>query len=229
MTKSRRSRKPGPQASRRPKNRREVLDRYLVVTEGAVTEPGYFTQLNSLLKSHPSANLLLDVKPKISRGKPKGDWKSDPKSVVEFCIRERDTFQEKVKSGTNSKDLTPYKACFAVVDVDEWDNQSSGKSNLRKAIELAAQNNIYLIISNLKFEVWLLWHCLETIDFTQDQLDQRCKSKKILHGKNISGDFPYQNYRQAINRCLKKETIDHGIKGNYPSSAMPVFFQKLGI
>ena len=75
-------------------------------------------------------------------------------------------------------------ACFAVVDVDDWDSSRNPSSQLNKAIHLAKDNEIQLLISNLKFEVWLAWHLEGTTPkLTSTELDKQCLHKKILNKK----------------------------------------------
>ncbi|MCI9887410.1 RloB domain-containing protein [Micrococcales bacterium 31B] len=67
----------------------------------------------------------------------------DPLKVVQKCVEKRD---EALHS-----DKEDYDDCVCLVDVDEH-------QSLPAAIQLAEREGIQLLISNLKFEVWLRWH-----------------------------------------------------------------------
>ena len=126
----------------------------------------------------------------------------------------------------------PYVRCFAVVDVDHWDNPIKGKlSRLRQAILLAKENDINVLVSNIKFEVWLLWH-KNTYNKSLDSksLDRHCKNKdnKILkEGKNIVPDFPFQNWEEACKRANQHGRVKANSIGRNPSSALPRLFEAL--
>lgn len=110
-----------PQSRRRPQ-RREITNRVLVVTEGAVTEPEYFEKLQKFLE--PKYQIRLEVKPKLTKeGRGNSKWKSDPVHVVHECI----TLQEKDRQKCNdpANELIPFRECFVVVDVNQWDNNKN--------------------------------------------------------------------------------------------------------
>jgi hypothetical protein len=119
-------------------------------------------------------------------------------------------------------------ACFAVVDVDDWDSSRNPSSQLNKAIHLAKDNEIQLLISNLKFEVWLVWHLEGTTPkLTSTELDKQCLHKKILNGKNLHPDFPLENYKNACIIASRQQKVTPNTKGSNPSSAIPRLFEFL--
>ena len=175
-----------PRSTYRPK-RQEIRKRILIVTEGAVTEPEYFERLRKIIA--PNYAVILDVRPKLRKSRGNRKWKSNPVSVVEECISLRN--HDRSQQSSNNTDQEPYVACFAIVDVDDWDSSRNPSSQLNKAIHLAKDNEIQLLISNLKFEVWLVWHLEGTTPkLTSTELDKQCLHKKILNGKNLHPDFP---------------------------------------
>ncbi len=69
---------------------------------------------------------------------------TDPLNLVELCVSKIQSEGIEVEDG----DLA-----FCIVDVDH-----NSRSNIEKAITLANDNNVNLIISNPCFEVWFLLH-----------------------------------------------------------------------
>jgi hypothetical protein len=199
---------------RQPRQERHI--KVLICTEGAVTEPQYFEGISKPIQE--IYHVTLDVIP---------GQHSDPVKVVEKCMEKR----EERENSKKNQDF-PYVRCFAVVDVDHWDNPIKGKlSRLRQAILLAKENDINVLVSNIKFEVWLLWH-KNTYNKSLDSksLDRHCKNKdnKILkEGKNIVPDFPFQNWEEACKRANQHGRVKANSIGRNPSSALPRLFEAL--
>lgn len=101
-------------------------------------------------------------------------------------------------------------------------------SQLNKAIRLAKDNEIQLLVSNLKFEVWLVWHLEGTTPkSTSTELDKQCLHNKILNGKNLHPDFPLENYKNACIIASRQQKVIPNTKGSNPSSAIPRLFEFL--
>lgn len=206
-----------PQSPKR-QLRQERHIKVLICTEGAVTEPQFFEGISKSIQE--LYHITLDVIP---------GQHSDPVKVVEKCMEKR----EERENSKKNQDF-PYVRCFAVVDVDHWDSPIKGKlSRLRQAIELAEENDINVLVSNIKFEVWLLWH-KNTYDKSLDSnsLDRHCSNKdnKILKGKgkNIAPDFPFQNWKEACKRANQHgRRVEANSIGGNPSSALPRLFEAL--
>ena len=212
-----------PRSTYRPK-RQEIRKKILIVTEGAVTEPEYFERLRKIIA--PNYAAILDVRPKLKKSRGNRKWKSNPVSVVEECISLRN--HDRSQQSSNNTDQEPYVACFAVVDVDDWDINRNPSSQLNKAIHLAKDNEIQLLISNLKFEVWLVWHLEGTTPkSTSTELDKQCLHNKILNGKNLHPDFPLENYKNACIIASRQQKVIPNTKGSNPSSAIPRLFEFL--
>ena len=212
-----------PRSTSRPK-RQEIRKRILIVTEGAVTEPEYFERLRKIIA--PNYAVILDVRPKLRKSHGNRKWKSNPVSVVEECISLRN--HDHSQQNSNNTEQEPYVACFAVVDVDDWDTNRNPSSQLNKAIRLAKDNEIQLLVSNLKFEVWLVWHLEGTTPkSTSTKLDKQCLHNKILNGKNLHPDFPLENYKNACIIASRQQKVIPNTKGSNPSSAIPRLFEFL--
>ena len=209
--------------ARRPQSPKRQLQqerhiKILICTEGAVTEPQYFEGISKSIQE--LYHVTLDVIP---------GQHPDPVKVVEKCIEKK-----KNKENNKKNDDLSYTRCFAVVDVDHWDNPINGKlSRLKEAILLAEANDINVLVSNIKFEVWLLWHkntYAKSLD--SKSLDRHCKNKdnKILkdEGKTIVPDFPFQNWKEACKRANRHgRRVEANSIGENPSSALPRLFEAL--
>ena len=209
--------------ARRPQSpkrqlRQERHIKILICTEGAVTEPQYFEGISKSIQE--LYHVALDVIP---------GQHPDPVKVVEKCIEKK-----KNKENNKKNDDLSYARCFAVVDVDHWNDPIKDKpSRLMQAIHLAQINDIDVLVSNIKFEVWLLWH-KSTFDksLDSDSLDRYCSNKdnKILKdkGKTIVPDFPFQNWKEACNRANQHgRRVEANSIGRNPSSALPRLFEAL--
>lgn len=182
--------------SSRPK--RTQYRRVLVATEGKETERQYVESLVQTLRSGGVA---------VSVTTAHGD--SDPVSVVKKCIQVRD--DEKKKRET-------FDQCVCLVDVDTH-------AHLDEAITLAEKNGIQILVSNLKFEIWLLWHVDDSAgEKTSKQLDGLMEKHSLFQKKkHLSAKLPINNVDQAVAVARR---VDPDLaacrKGANPSSAMPV-------
>jgi hypothetical protein len=97
-------------------------------------------------------------------------------------------------------------------------------TTLPAAAQLAQQHSIQLLISNLKFEVWLRWHAEDKRSaLTSTQLDELITKLDLVKGKTLSPKFPYAKVHDA---CRVARSVDPemrpGRTGPDPSSAMPI-------
>ena len=110
-----------------------------------------------------------------------------------------------------------YDWCCLVVDVDEH-------ASLDECLRGAKKAGIWAVVSNLKFEVWLLWHHEETCTaFHTKELDRIMRQKGLMDGKHLTTSFPIAGYSQArhIAELRDREMRDCRMAGN-PSSSFPV-------
>jgi hypothetical protein len=182
---------------RHSRPQRQPVRRILVVTEGLRTEPQYVEGLNRHLRSKGTTAVVKAV----TVGK-------DPLKVVQKCIEKRHEADQNDKG---------YDKCVCLVDVDEH-------TNLAAAAQLADQEEIHLLISNLKFETWLRWHVEDKRSaLTSTQLDEVAASLGLVKGKVLSPKFPFT---AVLSACKIARSVDPemspGRKGPNPSSAMPI-------
>ena len=108
---------------------REEKRRILIVTDGTVTECGYFEKVKKL---------SLDVIEIAKRGS------KDIDKLVDLAIQRR-----------NRGD---YDVVSVVCDIDDRLISQGSRSTLDTAIQEAYRNNIMICLSHESFEVWLLAH-----------------------------------------------------------------------
>lgn len=186
------------------KNRpsRQDVRRILVVTEGTETEPQYVERLNSYLRSKSSTAVVKSV----GVGK-------DPLKVVERCIEHRE------KAAQNGKG---FDVCVCLVDVDQH-------ATLSKAAILAKREGVLLLISNLKFEMWLRWHVENKRSaLTTSQLDALTKRLGLVKNKTLSPSFPFCGVHSACEVAHQADPdMRVGVTGPNPSSSMPILVNLL--
>lgn len=180
---------------------RPERQRGLIVTEGTVTEPQYFQLLTQQL---PRASANVTVR---STGQ-------DPLNVLDKCLELRSDAEARGK---------PYDWCCCVVDVDQH-------STLERCLIEARRSGIEVVVTNLKFEVWLLWHRTHLGGArTSRELDTLAQKHDLLVGKDLATGFPIGNYLDAVARAHTADA-DLGTRriGPNPSSSMPVLLSLMG-
>lgn len=180
--------------STRPK--RHTARRILVVTEGKLTEPMYVEQLRAYLRSRGTTAEVHTA----SVGQ-------DPAKVVDKCLELRDKASAKGKS---------YDKCVCLVDVDQH-------SNLAQTCKRASKEEILLLVSNLKFEVWLLWHATDKrSQLSSKELDRLVLKHNLVKNKSLSPGFPFDKVDEACDIAREADpNIEACRIGPDPSSAMP--------
>lgn len=89
----------------------------------------------------------------------------DPREVVKKCIELRDKAVRARKA---------FGQCVCLVDVDQH-------TTLTEAVATAQHEGIDLLVSRLKFEVWLLWHVSGSrAARTTEQLDDLMVTHQLL-------------------------------------------------
>ena len=131
----------------------------------------------------------------------------DPVSVVREALRLRDQ-----RGG--------YDVCVALVDVDSH-------ARLAEACALACHHNVLLLISRVKFEVWLRWHVEgKTSPLNSGQLDRLMREHNVLDGKRLHPAFPIEYVAQACATARRAwPELRAGAVGPDPSSALPLLVE----
>jgi len=118
-------------------------DAFLVVTEGTLTEPAYFTELLTLLQ-------LSSVRVKVKPGPT-----SDPRAVIEFAAKTAKEWALKAKRKQLSlHEPERFDHVWAVIDTDVAVRQGTWSALCAQAASLGVK----LADSTPCFEFWLLLH-----------------------------------------------------------------------
>ena len=186
--------------SRRP--RRQEARRILVVTEGRATEPQYVERLNSHLRSR---NVTASVRT-VGVGK-------DPLRVVQKCIEIREKEAAKQKG---------FDSSVCLVDVDEH-------ASLPQAIKLADDEGIMILVSNVKFEIWLYWHVEnKRPKLSAKQLDELMAKHGLAQKKALATSFTFENVDSACETARAADPdLSSGRIGPVSSSALPLLVRLL--
>lgn len=180
---------------------RALKGRALVVAEGRVTEPAYVELLQQELSQRATVSAQIV---RVGVGK-------DPLKVVKEAVKRLEAAKDEGR---------PFDWCCCLVDVDRH-------STLQAALTLASQHGIHVIVSNLKFERWLLWHVEDRCAAdTSQHLDRRAAEAGLIVGKALSSRFPIHAYERA---CVTARRADPGLApgriGPDPSSAVPYLIE----
>lgn len=136
--------------------------RFLIVCEGQVTEPRYFSQLRHLLRSLIELEIL-----------PGGD----PKALVERAVLKK-TEADSAASRRNDRYLA-YDQIWCVCDVDEH-------PRLNDALQQARDNGIKVALSNPCFELWALLHFQDqTAHIERDVVQHLCREHMPRYVKEL--------------------------------------------
>lgn len=148
-------------SGRRPRRRiipRRPLNVVQVLTEGAVTEPGYLTLWARLNRYNVRLNIS-------DRGK-------TPDALVRRA-------REYVRTGRPRHRVPDFDEIWCVFDVDQH-------PYLQQAVNNAAQSGIEVAVSNPCVELWLVLHLQEQTAFIHRRDAQRLSNDLgLTHGKDI--------------------------------------------
>ena len=166
--------------------------RYLIATNGEVTEKEYFERLVDLYGLQ--GRVVID----------KGGAGRDPKTLVERAVDLKTKEDKEAKEGH----FDSWESVWAVTDVDDFPMFS--------AQQLAKQEGVGLVVSNPCFEVWLIDHvivcpesCAETkaCEKKAQELGVICargkKSKSLEKSKAIG--FPIT--KERVDKALQNAQV----------------------
>jgi hypothetical protein len=135
---------------------RDVRTRFLLVCEGDVTEPGYFHDWRTELRT-----TLVDIEIAREHGV--------PKSLVEAAAAAQRNARR--AAARQQDDSLSYDQVWCVFDIDEH-------PRIADAVDQANANGVLLAISNPSFELWALLHFQDQTAY----LD-RHEARRLLKGQ----------------------------------------------
>lgn len=202
----------GAGRGRGPQRRRKR--RYLVVTNGEVTEPEYLRGLESELD-----DVVVEIRP----------VRRDPAGLAKYAK----DLVGKERMANSGRGVDGFRRTFVITDVDE-----STVRSFQNADRICKDSGIELIISNPCFEVWLIDYemvCPE--GFTQTRIvEHKAKQMGLVGGagdKNIDYEklrgrhesacknASVHNARKRQQRRQRLDTVDFG-----PWTDMPVIAEE---
>ena len=195
-TNSRRRKGPGTRTTSEP---------ILLFVQGKCTEKDYFTLLKRCLR-------LQSLTIKVESQSP------------ENLIKQTQT--------TISRDKdAPFSAIYYVVDVDDTSvGQFHQAFKAAKDATNCCETEYHFVVSHESFEAWLLAHFedIRNKNIPRTTMGKNLQGRKMLNGsnnKNVSDDFPVEDYEQAVGRvthCAFDE-----VNRETTSTAMPHLITEL--
>ena len=186
---------------RRGSGTRSTSKPILLFVQGECTEKGYFELLKDRLKLQ---SLTIKVE------------SQSPENLID---RTKTTI-------SRSKDA-PLSAIYYVVDVDDTSDEQ-----FRQAFKAATnrKTEYHFVVSHESFEAWLLAHFedIRNKNIPRTTMGKNLQGRKMLNGsnnKNVSDDFPVEDYEQAVGRvthCAFDE-----VNRETTSTAMPHLITEL--
>lgn len=177
--------------------------RFLVVCEGAVTEPEYLESVSRRMR-----NALVEIHVEGGLGV--------PLALVRKAIALATAARTRAKR--EHDDNLEFDQVWCVHDVDDH-------PNLNDARQLAAANGVLLAVSNPSFELWLLLH-FRPSPGQRNRNDVRKMLGKFIVGydKHVAEamDDLWANYETAVKRSKKLDEEAHkaGEDGRNPTTGV---------
>lgn len=165
---------------------RSLRKRYLIVTDGLLTESGYFEKLK------PLVNDALEI---VAKNK-------DVDILVAEVVR-------RMKRSS-------YDESFIVCDIDERLKHKTSKKKLIDAIGEAGKNGVKVCLSNESFEIWLLAHKVKvsSADGSRGSAHARAVKLGIVCGNNGKevgdGIMTKDNIQKAIIEAERLKAVYGG-------------------
>src|SRR5580658_7113157 len=184
---------------RRRGPRRQPKPRFLIVCEGTVTEPRYFTDVQHIERS------LIDLE--IEPG-------GTPKTLVERAAGLKRAAN--VKARKLKDDNQRYEEVWCVFDIDEH-------PLIPEAKDQARANGIELAISNPCFELWALLHFQDQrAHIERGNLHRQCATHLPGYEKRLNYETLRSKYPDALKRAqdLDKMHDSRGTPGANPSTTV---------
>lgn len=169
-------------SQRRPNINVSPVRLIYIFTEGSITELEYF----KLLRDH--LDLRFHIRGKFALKLHPSDGKSSPKNI-----------KNKIVQTLNSLEAPRLAECWVLLDKDNWPND--------QICELKALGNKFktlsryeVLVSEPKFEIWLLYHFSEAKGVATDKdVDREIKKHIPGYNKHISNVTRcFENLERAI-------------------------------
>ena len=190
---------------RRGSGTRTISEPILLFVQGECTEKDYFELLKRRLRLQ---SLTIRVE------------SQSPENLI-----------DRTKTTISREDDAPFSAIYYVVDVDETsDKQFHQAFKAAKDATNCCETEYHFVVSHESFEAWLLAHFedIRNKNFSRKTMGEKLQDREMLNGpsgKNVSDNFPVEDYEQAVERvthCAFDE-----VNRETTSTAMPHLITEL--
>ena len=194
-TNSRRRRGPGT---------RPISEPILLFVQGECTEKDYFKLLKRCLRLQ-SLTIITESQ--------------SPENLI-----------KQTKTTISRENDAPFSAIYYVVDVDDTSDEQFRQAFKAAKDATNRKTEYHFVVSHESFEAWLLAHFedIRNKNIPRTTMGKNLQGRKMLNGsnnKNVSDDFPVEDYEQAVGRvthCAFDE-----VNRETTSTAMPHLITEL--
>ena len=194
-TNSRRRGRPGTRTTSEP---------ILLFVQGECTEKDYFALLKRRLRL---SSLTIKVE------------SQSPENLI-----------KQTKTTISREDDAPFSAIYYVVDVDDTSDKQFRQAFKAAKDATNCKTEYHFVVSHESFEAWLLAHFedIRNKNIPRTTMGKNLQGRKMLNGpsgKNVSDNFPVEDYEQAVGRvthCAFDE-----VNRETTSTAMPHLITEL--
>lgn len=171
----------------RLRNARKLCKRFLVITDGIITEQGYFERVKRLTRDSIKI---------VSRSS------KDIDKLVELAIK--------------MKKNSDYDVVAIVCDIDQRLQSEKSKNTLIGAIANARKNGIMMCLSHESFEVWLLAHVgqIKSNMKSREQAQRLALKKGIVKGRDGKEIVVEKITKESIKAAVAEVQRLRGASGN---------------
>ncbi len=182
---------------RRSKPHRSLFQGLFIFTEGRVTEKQYLKIVEGLIANHFGSKFSFNCRYIETKNK------SSPKNIRDAILK---TLRELENLENYSREI------WVLIDKDSWKQEDIDELfKLNQKPDLKSKvNSINILMSDPKFEIWLLLHFEEANGVsTSREIDIRLKKFLPDYNKHCSpSTFSMISVTTAIQRAKKKEKIE---------------------
>ena len=183
---------------------RTISKPILLIVQGECTEKDYFKLLRSRLRLQ-SLTIITESQ--------------SPEKLI-----------EQTQTTISREDDAPFSAIYYVVDVDDTSDEQFRQAFKAAKNATNRKTEYHFVVSHECFEAWLLAHFedIRNKNIPRKTMGEKLQGRKMLNGpseKNVSDNFPVEDYEQAVGRvthCAFDE-----VNRETTSTAMPHLITEL--
>lgn len=171
---------------RKPRSIRKLCNRFLIITDGMITEQGYFERIKRLTRD----NITI-----VARNK-------DIDKLVDLAIAR--------------KEKSDYDMVAVICDIDQRLQTKKSKDTLICAMSTARKNNIVMCMSHESFEIWLLAHLgrVKSNMKNRTQAHDACAKNHITKGHDGKEIVVEKINKQSIMAAITEAQRLRAVYGN---------------